>query len=550
MKKDTKKYTELRNKAERQLESIDKSLNHIPDAEREDVEKIIYELQVHHIELELQNEELINAKQKLEESHQEYLDLFNFAPVGYLILDDNGIIQNANDTSSKQLNRNALKLKGENFQQYIAEPDRDKFYLYLRKLYKTDKIKKTEIELNVSGSNSPCYVLLSGQIFPSTKNNLCRISISDITKQIVTENKLKENHARLRQAQKIGSLGYWAIERDSQKFIWSEIIYQIFNRNPEIGPPTIEEFLDCCHPDHRPVLKEKFFSALKYKEPFHIDFKVLLGNNVEKYFNASGQPLIKDEQVKMIEGIIQDITDRKKLEQELREANATKLKFFSIISHDIKGPLNIISGLSHILSQKIAVTEDKDLMEFADLISQSSEQAKNLMYNLLEWARSQTGRMEFTPEEISVKKALKFVMESVKIVAREKEVKLNFDFADGLKVYADFNMLTTVLRNLISNAIKYSYEKSEITIKASKSKSSVKISVSDNGTGMKSEHLKKLFKIEHNISIDGTKNEKGTGLGLILSKELLNQMGGEIDVKSIEGEGSVFSIKIPYKNKA
>ena len=550
MKNKSKKFDQLRTRAEKLvMDNIEDSLNNVPDDKKVNIQKTIYELQVHQIELELQNEELLNAQCKLDKSHQQYKDLYEFAPVGYLTLDAEGTIKNANYTTAELLNTNLTRLKESNFNSYVAKNERDKFYLSLKKIFKSEEKIEVELELDPQKTEDPRFVLLTGKINKDQTKFLCRIALTDITKQTLAEKLTKENEQRLKHAQEIGSLGYWSIQSEDQTFVWSDIIYKIFNRRREIGPPTIQEFLECCYPGHRQMLKESFLSALKYKKEFNVDFKVVLGDNVEKCFTATGKPVVKDGKVEKVEGIIQDITDRKKLEQELRELNATKDKFFSIISHDLKGPLNIIIGMSKLLSQKKDQHKYEEFDELVGFIKESSEQTMNLLENLLTWARSQTGRLDFNPRPLSVRNIIEDIIELLKGALKEKNLKIKNNVPEKLTINADHHMMRAVIRNLILNAIKFSYDGSaDIIISAEKKKNEVVITLQDFGTGIKPIHKEKLFHIDKTFSVDGTKDERGTGLGLILSKEFVEKHGGKIDVESEEGKGSTFYLTLPQEN--
>ena len=247
-----------------------------------------------------------------------------------------------------------------------------------------------------------------------------------------------------------------------------------------------------------------------------------------------------------------DISERKKTEEALRESetklrelNAQKDKFFSIIAHDLKSPFNAIVGFSELLMEQINEKNYEGIHEYAKIISQSSLQAMDLLMNLLEWSRAQSGRMLFIPEKM---KLVDLIEENILLfqgIARQKSITINKFLPDKITVFADESMIGTVLRNLISNAIKFTSKGGEINISAVKRLKEVLVSVSDNGIGIAPQRLEKLFRIDEGDSTRGTNDEKGTGLGLILCKEFIENHGGTIGAESKEGKGSTFYFSLP-----
>ena len=252
------------------------------------------------------------------------------------------------------------------------------------------------------------------------------------------------------------------------------------------------------------------------------------------------------------QSFLRDISERKRAEEilinseiQLRELNATKDKFFSIIAHDLKSPFNSIIGFSNLLIEQIHKKDYDGIAEYATIIRNSSQGAMDLLQNLLEWSRSQTGRMEFNPEYVEI---VTLIDESIHLLvnsAQQKSIALSKELPRKAIAFADKAMISTILRNLISNAIKFTNPEGAIIISAEQKQNELLISVTDNGVGIKKEVIEKLFRIEEGFSTIGTKNEKGTGLGLILCKEFIEKHGGKIWVESKAGKGSRFCFTIP-----
>lgn len=236
--------------------------------------------------------------------------------------------------------------------------------------------------------------------------------------------------------------------------------------------------------------------------------------------------------------------------KELQNTNNSKDKFFSIIAHDLKGPFNSLLGFSELLSEEIEAGDITNTKKFVSIIHEKLNETYNLLINLLEWAQSQTERIKFTPQKISIYKAVNEITKLFSEQAAKKNIKLEVNISEDFEVFADVNMLNTIFRNLVSNAIKFTKKNGKVTIAAYLKNNTIEINVKDTGLGMAASAIEKLFSIATNESTPGTSGEKGTGLGLILCKEFVEMHKGEIWVESELGNGSVFYFTIPYKTKA
>ncbi len=236
--------------------------------------------------------------------------------------------------------------------------------------------------------------------------------------------------------------------------------------------------------------------------------------------------------------------------EELHRVNATKDKLFSIIGHDLRNPLAVQKSLAHSLLADIDSFSKEDLTEALSIILRSAESGYDLLTNLLQWARSQSAGLKFTPKQVSIFELLTEITDSYKDTASQKEVTVKMVKATNGQdqVFADENMLRTILRNLLVNAIKFSHRRGIISIQVDFTDTHTSIAISDQGVGMDENRLQRLFKTEHTRSTTGTANEQGTGLGLILCKEFVEHHGGTITVDSKKGEGSTFSFTLPLAN--
>ena len=233
----------------------------------------------------------------------------------------------------------------------------------------------------------------------------------------------------------------------------------------------------------------------------------------------------------------------------LKQAIAVKDRFFSIIAHDLKNPFNAIIGFSDLLLEQIRNNDFEGIDKYAQIILESSRSAMELLTNLMEWSRLQTGRIEFRPEYFNISTALDETILLIKGSAEQKSISIINNLSPGLFVYADKVMVGTVLRNLISNAIKFTYPGGKVTVASFIKEDEIIISVADTGVGIPEERIGRLFEIGEAYSTRGTQNEKGTGLGLILCKEFIEKNNGRIWVESTPGAGTTFYFSIPYVGK-
>jgi len=231
--------------------------------------------------------------------------------------------------------------------------------------------------------------------------------------------------------------------------------------------------------------------------------------------------------------------------RKLQELNAAKDKFFSIIAHDLRNPFNTLIGLSGVLKNELDNYEPDRIRQYGQRIYQASERGYNLLENLLEWSKSQTGRIQFQPENVHLKNMITESLEVLESYAKIKQIAIHVEIPEDMDVFADKNMLKTVIRNLVSNAIKYTEHGGTVNINAKDTGSEIEATVADTGVGIKKDTLEELFRIGAYYSTSGTAQEKGTGLGLILCKEFIEKHDGKIWVESEVGKGSTFTFTIP-----
>jgi len=256
-----------------------------------------------------------------------------------------------------------------------------------------------------------------------------------------------------------------------------------------------------------------------------------------------------------VEGIVRDITDRYTSEQiikqqnsELKRLNADKDLFMQILAHDLKSPFNSVLGFSELLLENFKKYDFDKIEKQLKIIHQASRTTYNLLEDLLLWSKSQTGKLNFKPQEIEFGEICNEVISNLTENAKSKNIVINFSEPKKIMLFADINMLKTVLRNLISNAIKFSNKHSQIFISIGQNHVETLITVSDSGVGIEMNNQAKLWEPSNLYTTNGTEKEKGTGLGLSLCKEFVEKHGGKIWVESEPGKGSDFKFTIPFIN--
>ncbi len=232
-------------------------------------------------------------------------------------------------------------------------------------------------------------------------------------------------------------------------------------------------------------------------------------------------------------------------EQNLIELNATKDKFFSIIAHDLKNPFNALLGFSQLLERNYDTYTKTEIKEYINVIYESSQSLFKLLDNLLQWSRTQTGSITYNPEIFNLLPVIKQEITYLQFYADKKKIAIKVTVDSTMSAFADKNIISTVIRNLINNAIKFTNSNGRVEVRATETINEIEVSIADTGIGIDADDLEKLFQLNSSISNKGTANEEGTGLGLLLCKEFIERNGGRIWANSNKGKGSTFYFTLP-----
>jgi PAS domain S-box-containing protein len=374
------------------------------------------------------------------------------------------------------------------------------------------------------------------------------VSFQDITERKKSEKAIKENEENFHSIFDNNSAAICIIEPDTRISMVNEEYCKLsgYSKEELIGMSWTQQI----PPEDLERLKE--FNRRRQIDPKDAPDKYEFTFNKKNGEIRHALMSVAMLQNKNIIASFSDITERKqaelalkKNEIRLRHLNADKDLFISILGHDLKNPFNNILGSSEVLIEDIRNLSTDEIEEIAKNINKSAKITNKLLEDILMWARTQQGSIPFKPQKCILKDNCKNILEILNPSAFAKNITIYDSSAEHINVFADSDMLKTILLNLVSNAIKFTNGGGSIHINSEKNSENIIISVSDNGIGISPDDLVKLFDISEVLSTKGTAGEKGTGLGLLLCKEFVEKHGGKIWVESEVGKGSDFKFTLP-----
>lgn len=315
------------------------------------------------------------------------------------------------------------------------------------------------------------------------------------------------------------------------------------------GVSVIEAFI---HPEDQEKARRGLWNIIHQGKNGGTQYRHRHKNGGWVYLEAFGTNQLRNPAIRSVVLNVRDITERKKTEADLvesrlrlKELNATKDRLFSIIGHDLKNPVGNIVSLSDLILGELPSGDPAAIETYARLLRQASTTTLDLLSNLLSWARSQTGAITFQPQNVDLGTLTDNTLDLLRSSALQKGITLENRIPEGMAIQADPDMLQLVIRNLVSNGIKFTPEKGSVTIRISEERERLTVMVEDSGVGIPPEDMEKLFCPDCTVSTRGTRQEAGTGIGLLLCREFVALHGGEITVDSVEGTGSRFAFTLP-----
>jgi len=425
----------------------------------------------------------------------------------------------------------------------------------VEKAINTGESYQVELEFIQPNSNSR-YVNAFGGAKYDSKGRFIGLfgTVQDITDTRKAEQVLKDSEEKYRLLSENVSDGVSLFEDNKVKYVSDGYLRMFGFDKQEVENISFQDIFSFIHSDDKIKILEIIENAHKNQiNEFHYNYRVK-GKNEEFIWVEDSINAEYDSLGNHFRSVIhtRNITERKQAElfinqrnNELKKLNADKDRFMSILAHDLTSPFNALLGLSELLAKNIRTYDIDKIENFVGNISKSAKNTFSLLEDLLMWTRSQSGNLRFEPQELNFTNICTEILEILNPIAKEKKITVNHFTAEGITLFADMDMLKTVLRNLISNAIKFTNLGGEIKIYAEQTEAVVTISVSDNGVGISPIIMDNLFDISIKTSTLGTADEKGTGLGLLLCKEFVEKHGGTIWAESEVGKGSEFKFTLP-----
>jgi len=496
------------------------------------------------------------AEEALRESEEHYRILFNEALDGICLADaETGFIIDCNQALLSLVGRERVKLIGQS--QTILHPPNNKKAAFSPTFeqHLNDKEGKT-LETQIITANGDIREV---EIKANQVNIHGRKTLQGVFRDI-TERKQAEEELALEQYLMhtlMDNLPDHIYFKDhASRFIRiSKTLAQMFGLSDPaqaIGKTDFDfftgEHAQQAFDDEQNIIRTGQMLSIEEKETHH--------DRPDTWVSTVKLPL-RDKEGKIIGtfGTSRDITERKKTDEEiklknelLQTINAEKDKFFSILAHDLKGPLSAFLGATQILTEEIQNMTLEEIKEIAISMKESASNIFGLLENLLEWSRLKRGMMDFIPETFNMKQIITASIEVLTESARKKEITIDYSLPEDITINADLHMFETVIRNLVSNSIKFTPKYGEINISATITEdNNTEVKISDTGIGMDKELISRLFLLNEKTSRRGTEGEPSTGLGLLLCNEFIEKHGGKIWVESEAGKGSTFGFIIPGK---
>ena len=521
--------------------------------------------------------ELTETKNELQNSTEKYKRLTETLPEGILTINKLGIITYANPELEKIYDIPFSESKGTSFTKYMTENSLLKSFHLLKTVKKGKNIEKVELDA----------VHRDGHVFPvevwatplETNGDVDGILcvVRDITERKQAQRALKESEAKLREserelkeAQKIAKMGRWDYLHTENRLEWTETIYDIFETSPDTFKVTFDGFLSKVHPEDREVVNHAWNQSLKNKEPYTIEHRLLVGDNQVKWvkeecettFNGDGEP---NHSV----GVVQDITERKKAEEKLKDAH-DKLKdlnqnlekkvdertrevqrllkqkdeFINQLGHDLKNPLGPFIQLLPILKKHVHDTKDEKIVK---VLERNASYMQNLVKKTIDLAKLNSENTKFTFENVSLSEILDEVIAVNTSLFDTHEMTVKNNVNSDYKLIVDTLHVQELFTNLFNNAVKYTTGSGKITVDAKPVDDYVLVSVKDNGIGVSSDQINHLF--DEYYKADTSRHDfDSSGLGLPICKRIVEKHGGRIWAESDGlGEGTTFYFTLPMK---
>jgi PAS domain S-box-containing protein len=353
------------------------------------------------------------------------------------------------------------------------------------------------------------------------------------------EEEIRSAKEALEYAQNIARIGSWSWDIEKSLITWSPQLYKLFGKRPATFKPSLDSYIKMVHPEDRGAVQRTIQQALNRHTAFGYDCRLVLKNNRILWIHAQGEVMTNEGTATHMFGTVRDITEE-------RELDKAKDEFVSIASHELRTPATAVKNFIGLLKEGYAGELTPEQTEYVNYAYESNEKQLGIINNLLHVANTDAGKITLEQKPISLKELVQRAADQIlpDILLRGQKIRYTFPRAD-IVLNVDPNYLEMAVSNLIANASKYTYKDGKITIHLGISKDEVHITIKDNGVGISKKDMPRLFKKFVRIDNPLTANVGGNGLGLYLTNEIVNLHGGHVEVKSVKGKGSSFTIILP-----
>ncbi len=375
---------------------------------------------------------------------------------------------------------------------------------------------------------------------------------SNVFERQTLQRQLKESEIRLKLAIENAETGLWDWNIKTGEVIFNDMWCNMLGYNKDEIEPNVKSWEKLVHPDDMPYVMKELNKHLEGKAAYYeTTHRLLTKSGKWKWVIDKGRVVEYDSDKKPVRaiGTHVDIDKQKKIEEELRKLNVTKNRLFSIIAHDLKDPIGAMMRISEMVSEKDSMDKET-LYEFLDTQKELSQSTYQLLENLLNWARYNSEQISINPTKIHLNSIIEESVANIKFKANQKGVSILTDYTDVFRVYADKEIVKLIIRNLLSNALKFNHSNGFIRIEIKEENEYLKIKISDTGIGISAENIEKILSDDQFFSTRGTDRERGTGLGLKLCRSFISQSKGEFKITSKINKGTSVTFTLPKKKSA
>lgn len=490
------------------------------------------------------------AEHQLIEANKRYETVLENALEGVFVLQGNHVVF-ANKAIQEITGYNLSEMEHKPFLNAVYEKDRANVYDTYQRRLAGETIPSYDMRI-LSKSGKVRWFLLNSIKIKWEEKDAVLVFAKDIHNRKLAEDKLRESEERLSLITNTVDSVMFSFKTEGDEFRIDFVNDYFFKDTGYKKEDFVGKLLsEVIPPDKYKTLVQKYREAVDKQQNVTWEESSPWKEGMQNAIVSITPVYNEKNQCTHVLGTMSDITERVKAEnalkaseKELKNLNATKDRLFSIIGHDLRNPLNNMFGFAFLLQRRAAQYHDEKLNKYIDAISQSAHSVSELLENLLEWSRAQT-------QEIKVEKGNFYLNEIVEAnfklfynSAKAKKIKLISKIKPDLMIHADKTMLSTVIRNLISNAVKFTPGNGQIIVSTEQIAGETTVRVHDTGIGMDEKMIQRLFKSDNIQTGTGTDGEKGTGLGLMICKEFIDLHNGKIRVESSEGKGSTFIFTI------